>query len=117
VAYEKSVEFYGLVAGLERKLVRHDPFLAERLRQASTAISMKIAGGAAAARRVAKARRYRAALAAITECSAILDLFGARCKGDAALERCRGLVEEIASLTGSLHLNASRRMEQRPRAK
>lgn len=116
-AYDKSLEFYGLVTGLERKLVRHDPFLAERLRQATTAITMKIAGGAGAAKRMAKARRYRAALAATTECSAILDLFGVSCKGDSALERCRALVEEIAALTGALLLNASRDVEARPRAK
>ena len=113
-AYAKAVEFYGLIVGMERRLERHDPCLAERLRVEAVAISIGIAGGAGATKRTRKASRYRSALGAATECSAILDLFAATSKPDGGFDRCRSLLEEIATQVGALLLHATRELAPRP---
>jgi hypothetical protein len=113
-AYEKAVEFYGWIAGMERRFARADPCLAERLRLVASGISMAIARGAGATERGRKAIRYRAALGAVTECAAILDLFAATHRPDANLDYGRTLLEEIATHVGALVLHATREAAPRP---
>ena len=96
-AYETAVEVYGILTRMERTLVRHDPMLAERLRISSVSISVSIAAGAAATRRSRKLRRYRAAIYAATDCSALLDLFIAGGKCDDRLKHCKQLLERIGT--------------------
>jgi len=112
-AYGKAVEFYEWVVRMERRLSKHDACLAERLRAAAVSITMNIAGAAGASKRSRKASRYRSALAAVTECSAILDLFAAVQAPDAEFAGMQRQLESIAMQVGTLQLHATREVAPR----
>ena len=110
VAFQRACEFVAAAADVLRGLPRGEAALADQLRRAGDSVLLNLAEGAGRSAPLDKARFYDIARGSGAESAAALTICSIRRLADAvAIDRARGLLDEVQRMLTALARNARRR--------